>query len=102
MSWRKSTTKLCIVGRCSASPGPYARDKQTEPKIYWVNFESDSVTRIFKPVISVSPFRSEGQHPQLVNEANTDSLTLRPVALPSRNLQHMITHVLLRSNTGGE
>jgi hypothetical protein len=44
MSWRKSTTKLCIVGRCSASPGPYARDKQTEPKIYWVSFESDPMT----------------------------------------------------------
>jgi len=26
--------------------------------------------------------------------------TTRPVALPSRNLQHMITHILLHSTTG--
>ena len=31
---------------------------------------------------------------------NTDSLTLQPVALPSRNLQQVITHLLLRSTTG--
>ena len=50
--------------------------------------------------VSVFPFKSEGQHPRLVNEANTDSLSLRPVALPSQNLQYTITCVLLRSTTG--
>ena len=32
--------------------------------------------------------------------AITDLLALRPVALPSRNLQYIITHALLRSTTG--
>ncbi len=54
---------------------------------------------IVKPVISVFPFKSEGQHPHLVNEANTDSLSLRPVVLPLQNLQYTITHALLRSTT---
>ena len=34
------------------------------------------------------------------NEANTDSLALQPVALPSRNLQYIIAHARLRSTTG--
>ena len=55
---------------------------------------------IVRQVVSVFPFKSEGQHPRLVNEANKDSLALRPVALPSRNLQHSITQILLRSTTG--
>ena len=55
---------------------------------------------IVQQVVSVFPFKSEGQHPQSVNEANTDSLALRPVASPSRNLQHTITRELLRSTTG--
>ena len=50
--------------------------------------------------MSAFPFVLEGQHPQLVNEANTDSLALQPVALPSWNLQHTITHGLLHSATG--
>ncbi len=55
---------------------------------------------IVRQVISVFPIKSKGQHPQLVNEANTDSLALQPVALPSRNLQYIIAHALLRSTTG--
>ena len=39
-------------------------------------------TLIVRQIVSVFPFRSEGQHPQLVNEAHTDSLSLRPVASP--------------------
>ncbi len=57
-------------------------------------------TLIVRPVISAFPFRQKGQHPQLVNEANTDSLALRPGALPARNLQRIITHTLLRYATG--
>ncbi len=53
-----------------------------------------------KQVMAVFPFKSESQHSQLVNEANTDSLSLRPVALPSRNLQFIIAYALLRSTTG--
>jgi len=45
--------------------------------------------------MSVFPIKSKGQHPQLVNEANTDSLTLQPVASPLQNLQTAITHSLL-------
>lgn len=55
---------------------------------------------IVNRAVSVFPFKSEGQHPQLVNEANTDSLALRPVALPSQNLQHAITRILLCCTTG--
>ena len=39
-------------------------------------------------------------HPQLVNESNTGSLTLRPVVLPLQNLQHSITQILLCGATG--
>lgn len=55
---------------------------------------------IVSQVVSVFPFRLEGQHPQMVNEANKDSLALRPAALPSWNLQHSITQILLHSATG--
>ncbi|SET70525.1 hypothetical protein SAMN05216326_1773, partial [Nitrosomonas marina] len=55
---------------------------------------------IVRQVVSVFPFRLEGQHPQLVIEANKDSLALRPAALPSRNLQYSITQILLHSATG--
>ena len=50
--------------------------------------------------MSVFPFKYEGQHPQLVNEADTGSLALRPVALPLQNLQHSITQILLCGATG--
>ena len=49
--------------------------------------------------VTVFPIKSEGQHLQLVNEANTDSLALRPVALPLQNLQHSITQILLCGTT---
>ena len=49
--------------------------------------------------MSVFPIKSKGQHPQLVNEANTDSLTLRPVASPLQNLQPPITQRLLCGTT---
>jgi len=57
-------------------------------------------TRVVSQAVSVFPFKSEGQHPQLVNEAHMDSLTLRPAALPSRNLHFKIAHEMLRSTTG--
>jgi hypothetical protein len=50
---------------------------------------------IISQAISAFPFRAEGQHPLLVNEANSDSLALRPVVLPLQNLQQAITHLLL-------
>ncbi|SER25075.1 hypothetical protein SAMN05421690_101446 [Nitrosomonas sp. Nm51] len=56
-------------------------------------------TLIVRQIVSVFPFRSESQHLQLVNGANKDSLALRPAALPSRNLQHSITQILLHSTT---
>ena len=55
---------------------------------------------IVRQVVSVFPFRPVGQHHQLVNEVNKDSLALRPAALPSRNLQQSITQILLHSATG--
>jgi len=45
--------------------------------------------------MTVFPTKSKGQHPCLVNEANTDSLALRPAILPLQNLQHPITQMLL-------
>ena len=45
--------------------------------------------------MSVFSFRPKDQHPQLVNEANTGSLSLRPAASPLQNLQHPITQILL-------
>ncbi len=36
----------------------------------------------------------------MANEANTDSLALRPATLPMGNLQNVITHTLLPSATG--
>ena len=44
----KKYSEIVHRGGCSASPGPYPRDKQTEPKIYWVNFESDPMTQCRK------------------------------------------------------
>ena len=50
--------------------------------------------------MSVLPFKSEGQLPQLVNEANINSLGLRPPVLLSQNLQHTFTRTLLCCATG--
>ena len=44
--------------------------------------------------------KSKGQHPQLVNEANTGSLTLLPVVLLLQNLQQSIARILLCGATG--
>jgi len=49
--------------------------------------------------MSVFPIKSKDQHPQLISEANTDSLALQPVASPLQNLQHSITQTLLCGTT---
>jgi hypothetical protein len=54
---------------------------------------------IIEQLVSVFPFGAKGRHPQLVNEADTASLSLRPVISPSRSLQRTITHAMFRSTT---
>ncbi len=73
----------------SYNPGGFARSFPLEQVI--------SATR--DQTMSVFPIKSKGQHPQLVNEANTDSLSLRPVASPLQNLQPSITRRLLCGTT---